>query len=52
MLRYSNRSIFSVREEWPKAWMWKVNDIGDVTDVEQIAEAYMLKRDHPKFKGN
>jgi hypothetical protein len=21
-------------------------------DVEQVAEAYMLKRDHPKFKGN
>ena len=22
------------------------------SDVEQVAEAYMLKRDHPKFKGN
>ena len=21
-------------------------------DVEQMAEAYMLKREHPKFKGN
>ena len=23
-----------------------------MSDVEQVAEAYMLKRDHPKFKGN
>ena len=22
------------------------------SDVEQVAEAYMLNRDHPKFKGN
>ena len=22
------------------------------SDVEEVAEAYMLKRDHPKFKGN
>ena len=22
------------------------------SDVEQVAEAYMIKRDHPKFKGN
>ena len=22
------------------------------SDAEQVAEAYMLKRDHPKFKGN
>ena len=22
------------------------------SDVEHVAEAYMLKRDHPKFKGN
>ena len=22
------------------------------SDVEQVAESYMLKRDHPKFKGN
>ena len=22
------------------------------SDVEQVAEAYRLKRDHPKFKGN
>ena len=22
------------------------------SDVEQVPEAYMLKRDHPKFKGN
>ena len=22
------------------------------SDIEQIAEAYMLKRDHPNFKGN
>ncbi|KAL3612537.1 hypothetical protein D5086_003557 [Populus alba] len=25
---------------------------GRKCDVEQVAEAYMLKRDHPKFKGN
>ncbi|KAJ6991305.1 hypothetical protein NC653_019775 [Populus alba x Populus x berolinensis] len=25
---------------------------GRKSDVEQVAEAYMLKRDHPKFKGN
>ena len=27
-------------------------DCGRMSDVEQVAEAYMLKRDHPKFKGN
>ena len=26
--------------------------LGKKYDVEQVAEAYMLKRDHPKFKGN
>ncbi|XP_011002057.1 PREDICTED: cysteine-rich receptor-like protein kinase 10 isoform X1 [Populus euphratica] len=36
MLRYSNRSIFSVKEEWPRAWLWNVNDIGDVTDRNQF----------------
>ena len=25
---------------------------GRKSDVEQVAEAYMLKGDHPKFKGN
>ena len=25
---------------------------GGECDVEQVAESYMLKRDHPKFKGN
>ena len=23
-----------------------------MSDVEQIAEAYMIKKEHPKFKGN
>ena len=23
-----------------------------VYDVEQVADAYMMKREHPKFKGN
>jgi hypothetical protein len=36
MLRYSNRSIFSVKEEWPRAWLWNVNDIGDATDRNQF----------------
>ncbi|KAJ6925610.1 hypothetical protein NC651_010111 [Populus alba x Populus x berolinensis] len=36
MLRYSNRSIFSVKEEWPKVRMSNVNDIGDVTDQNQF----------------
>ena len=25
---------------------------GRKCDVEKVAEAYMLKRDHPKFEGN
>ncbi|KAL3612539.1 hypothetical protein D5086_003559 [Populus alba] len=29
-----------------------VSLFGRKCDVEQVAEAYMLKRDHPKFKGN
>ena len=36
MLRYSNRSIFSVKEESPRAWLWNVNDIGDATDRNQF----------------
>ncbi|KAB5560481.1 hypothetical protein DKX38_005438 [Salix brachista] len=36
MLRYSNRSIFSVTEEWPKAWLWNPNDIGNAFDQNQF----------------
>ncbi|KAB5560482.1 hypothetical protein DKX38_005439 [Salix brachista] len=36
MLRYSNRSIFSVTEEWPKAYMWNPNDIGNAIDQNQF----------------
>ncbi|CAK7349931.1 unnamed protein product [Dovyalis caffra] len=36
MLRYSNRSIFSVSEERPKVWMWNRNNIGDVMNVDQF----------------
>jgi hypothetical protein len=32
-------------------WMLSIM-LNRTSDVEQVAEAYMLKRDHPKFKGN
>ncbi|KAJ6401844.1 hypothetical protein OIU84_014003 [Salix udensis] len=36
MLRYSNRSIFSVTEESPKTWLWNPSDIGNAIDQNQF----------------
>ncbi|KAJ6706917.1 CYSTEINE-RICH REPEAT SECRETORY PROTEIN [Salix viminalis] len=36
MLRYSNRSIFSLRDEWPRAWLGNKNDIGNDIDQNQF----------------
>ncbi|KAJ6401842.1 hypothetical protein OIU84_014001 [Salix udensis] len=36
MLRYSNRSIFSFKDEWPRAWLGNKNDIGNDIDQNQF----------------
>lgn len=36
MLRYSNRSIFSIAEQRPTIWFWNANDIENVINLNQF----------------